>query len=73
MQSAVQDQRRASGTTNEDALKKLQAKMQLNVPSKEALAEMRKATLPVYDLVRKRVGDRTMEIAQRSIEACSSR
>jgi tripartite ATP-independent transporter DctP family solute receptor len=73
MAKAVQEQRRASALTNEAALKKLQTRMALNVPTREALAEMRKATLPVYDLVRKRVGDKTMDIAMKAIETCGSR
>lgn len=73
MQKAVQDQRQASATTNEQALKKLLTKMTLNTPTPAALAEMRKATMPVYDVVRKRVGDQTMAIAQRAIEACSKK
>ena len=71
MHAAVEEQRHASATTNEESLKKLLTKMKYNVPTKEALAEMRKATLPVYDLVRKRVGDKTMDIAQKAIETCS--
>jgi tripartite ATP-independent transporter DctP family solute receptor len=70
--TAVAGQRAASTSSNENARQKLiAAGMQYNELSKEAVAEFRNATSSIYDTVRKRTGDKAMDIAKKAIETCS--